>query len=91
MVDASKKQGRLKENGNKVVDISRIKKKRQLKSLGHIMRKEGLGNLILTGHFEVKGDGRQRVIYPTSLYGGRNAGPLVKRVKLINVTLNRTL
>ncbi len=43
-------------------------RKRQLKFLGHIMRKEGLENLILTGRIEGKRDkGNQRVTFLAGL------------------------
>ena len=43
-------------------------RKRQLKFLGHIMRKEGLENLILTGRIEGGRDrGKQRATYLTGL------------------------
>ena len=43
-------------------------RKRQLQFLGHIMRKEGLENLMLTGYIDGKRDkGRQRQTYLGSL------------------------
>ena len=43
-------------------------RKRQLKFLGHVMRKEGLENLVLTGKIEgSRGRGRPRETYMSSL------------------------
>jgi hypothetical protein len=48
--------------------LMNIIRERQLKFLGHVMRKEGLENLILTGHIEgKKSRGRQRLMFLQSL------------------------
>lgn len=61
-------------------------RKRQLKILGHIMRKEGLENLILTGHTEGKRDsGIQRITCLTSLckwLAEQRLGKIVNRQNL---------
>ena len=60
-------------------------RKKQLQFLGHIMRKEGLENLMLIGYIEGKRDkGRQRQAYLGSLSRWLEARVTVRKNKEVS-------
>ena len=64
-----------------------------MRFLGHVIRKEGLENLALTGQIEGKRTrGRQRILWMNGLVGWiQEIGITIKETELIHMTKNREL